>query len=57
MLLPPPLPRPLCELALVLLVPLMQKIIFLKSLLPCLFGIAISGLALVFGSEPAVFGL
>jgi len=35
------------EVALVLLVPLVQKIIFLKSLLPCLFGIAISGLALV----------
>jgi hypothetical protein len=30
-----------------LLVPLVQKIKFLKSLLPCLFGIAISGLALV----------
>jgi len=40
--LPPPLP-PLRE----LLVPLVQKIIFLKSRLPCLFGIAISGLALV----------
>jgi hypothetical protein len=40
--LPPPHP-PLRE----LLVPLVQKIKFLKSLLPCLFGIAISGLALV----------
>ena len=37
------LPPPLRE----LLVPLVQKIIFLKSRLPCLFGIAISGLALV----------
>ena len=40
--LPPPR-APLRE----LLVPLVQKIKFLKSLLPCLFGIAISGLALV----------